>query len=349
MIRVPGESTIKQLAAFLALLVLIPSTAGAAERFQVGPWSGEARYDEAGEEFFYCAIRARYSNGYDLSFSLSTDKTFTVALASERWNLRVGQALALHMRVDYTEIGWRWADVLSARIAVVPFPEGRELIEMLSDGRTLDIETDEERLSFELLETRAALKRLEECVVEHELTAIRAPSIPESLTEDEAGESPSTEAEDVEVMKKILSMAGLEDFRYLAPSEAGGLFRDADHSWTDDYSVGAMYVIRDKDWLEVSKAVAAFFAAIENYCEGRFSFSLTASLDFKPEVPARRALGRCELDEGTILIPTFIWKERGEIGIVSHAAETRVMESATGADEKFFRFFQALYAAETLS
>jgi hypothetical protein len=76
---------------FAALLLLFSSASQAADKFTVGNWNGEARYDESGN-FQRCTMTTEFMTGEFVTFSNAKDGSFVISFTDKHKALKRGQA-----------------------------------------------------------------------------------------------------------------------------------------------------------------------------------------------------------------------------------------------------------------
>ncbi len=353
----------KRLFALLVPFLIASAPALAApDEFEIEALVGGAYYDDYTDEFLYCAMGAEYHSGLDLIFSLTPDGYFAINLANDEWALDPGASYRVDIWVDQIDLGQQWGEVVDEDLISITFDYDPWLIDVLRRGRELGIETAQEIFYFELTNSYEALPRLERCL-DLSLALLPGAHNPfetfsssrdnpfayegQDYTTYDPYEPLPPNQEDIEAIEAVLYLAGLEDYWYVATEGRDDLFSDADHSWTNGETVGAMYIFPDAEGLELSEVVAAYFTVTEEYCDGIFSYGVQ-DVFISYDTPARRAFGRCETYDGTVVLPSIIWQDGPEITIVTHASDERAVESAAEADEKFFRFVQAIYQEEFL-
>lgn len=342
-------------AAFLAALLFAPAFAwAAADEFEIGNWYGGAYYDETETEFLYCAMDAPYESGHTLIFAISADGTFAISLAHDSWRLGFGQTYAVEVLVDERSFGRQSAEVVNEQMIWIPFDYSTELVDVFRKGRELVVVTRQETLYFALTNTFEALPRLERCV-ETSLAAQYGERNPFAGMDtgrtnpfDEGGGAPSeappaaADEEEVQIVESLLFLAGLDNYWYVAPTTRDDLFSDADHSWTDGETTGAMYIFSDTQDLTVGDIATAFFQVMDDFCDGTFSYGVQDA-EIAPGFPARRAIGRCQYADGAVILPVIVWRDGDEITVLAHASDAAVVGGASEADEKMFQVIRTIY------
>lgn len=337
-------------------LALAPALARAAtDEFEVGNWYGGAYYDESGKEFLYCAMDAPYESGHTLIFAISADGTFAISLSHEDWTLGLGESYPVEVLVDGKSLGQHTAEVVNEQMIWVPLDYSAELVDWLRKGRELAVVTRQDTFYFALTNTFEALNRLERCV-DMSLAAQYGKTNPfgemdtgrQNPFSEQGGPgsqtpAPASDQDEVEIVKSLLFLAGLDNFEYVAPSSRDDMFSDADHSWTDGETTGAMYIFNDTQDMPVTDVASAFFQVMRDFCDGTFSFG-TQDTDLAPGFPAERAAARCQYpDGGTVVLPAIIWRDGDEITVIAHASDASVTSGASEADEKMFQVIKTIY------
>jgi hypothetical protein len=349
------------LAAFLFAAALAPaSSLAASDQFEVEAWYGEAIYDEADNEFLNCGMFASYSGGHDLYFALSGDGVFTIGVGNDAWRLDAGASYPVYVSVDDIDLGQQQANAASENVIWILFEHERWLIDSLRSGQDLSIETAQDVFTYDLKNTFEALPRLERCVEISMAAEVNAqnpfaavePSRDNPFAESAPAYSAPADDEFIETVMGILAMSGLDDFWYVDPRTETGMFNDADATWTDGETTGAMYIFDDTGGeIPIADLFSYFFTSVEEYCDdtgGAFSYGVQDAY-IAPGVPARRGAGRCVYTDGNVILPSLMWKDGDLVTIVTHLSDEQALFGAAQADDRYFNTIQSLLQPEPYS
>jgi hypothetical protein len=349
-----GGSMMKKFLAPTLVVGLMAGLPGAAssDEFQVGGWMGLS-YDDEYSEFSYCAMDAWYESGHDLLFSISTDGVFVIALAHPDWQLEYDATYPVGISIDNTDLGQHWAEVIDDDMIGIEVAYSPQTINLMRKGSGLYINTVQETLFFELSGTDAAIARLEECV------AISRPSANPFAEPGTSGNSdnpfsdpggaevyaPETMPdEDIQLVLDMLDYAGMYEYWYVYPVDRYSLlFDDADHTWTDGDTTGAMYFFEDDGTMSAIDALVAFFEMTQDMCPGSFSYEFGDEYILPDGVVMQLGLAQCTDDYGTMLIPTMLRDDADAINVISHYADAYFAERVYDADARIVEFIRELY------
>ncbi len=351
----------------LAPIVAIGLLAGgpalaAGDEFEVGPWIGGAYEDDYTGDLSYCAMGAYYESGHDLYFSISADYLLVRALVHQDWRLDLGATYPVTVAVDNTSLGQYWAEVIDVDMIAMDLEDTRSTIDRLRIGDRLFIETAQEMFTFDLANTAVAFPRLEQCV-EMSVAAMAPPSTnpfesPDSgsssdnpFATPEPYESDTDDAydqsydEDVQLTRDMLEIAGMGEYWYVPSSDRYFVFfNDADHTWSDGDTTGAMYFFDDDGTMTVAETLSAYFDMVGETCAGVFGYNLEEEYDLPDNVTLRRGFATCEDEYGVLLIPTLLWNDVDTIAVISHYADEYFSDRVFDADERIVQFVQGIYS-----
>lgn len=288
-----GATMVKLPSVITSCLLLTAAAASAEEirRFKVGAWSAGAYTAKGSDEFNHCAATASYRSGISVSFSVGKDFNWSMAFGNPAWRLTRGSAYDIAFTVDDMPPMTAKAFAINSNMVEVPLANSAELFARFRRGYLLRVAGGNQIFSFDLTGTSQLLPTLLLCAQNRG----RAPQVAANPFENKAtpqstapgGSDASAEA--ITLAANLLSLAGVQGFRLLAPTDAPEIKGDA--RWIDGNTFGTINVLPTMSGDDLKNLPGYLIAQDAKSCKGAY---LSGALPDKDENVLTRVFTNCQ-------------------------------------------------------
>lgn len=148
----------------MALLAIAATDASAADRFSVGDWDGQARFDSNGK-FSRCTLEGRYRSGIVVDFGLTRDYEVEIWLENPDWrSLRKGREYDVEYWIDRYPHQYGTFISMGSGFGRIDVGNAARIFDQLRAGVRLSVSGIRDTEVFRLDNTYVGLGRLLQCV-----------------------------------------------------------------------------------------------------------------------------------------------------------------------------------------
>lgn len=266
----------RRLAPILSLLCWADlAAAGTLQQSRVGSWTVSSYSDDAGKAFDRCEAGSEPQNETQLLVAVDRDLNWSMGV-SGKLGVQRGEAHPVRYRVDRGPIYTSVATAVTDSLVRIPVTDG-SFIQYLRFGRQLNVDGGNDRLTFLLTDTAAALGEVRTCAERWKkqgvtLAAADGETKPPArkLTEAER------KLEAITVAVNTLSRASITGFE-LQPPDVPPPLQGHDVTWRAQNLNGSTRLIEPDGGVDVTKIRAGLISADVLACDGRFSADSAAA------------------------------------------------------------------------
>lgn len=172
-----------------------------------GNWSGGAYTNDASGAFSHCVVSSDYKSGDTLMFSLTREGMVGVGIISPNMNLNPGNQFPVALYVDRRQPIYGTATASDDNFATLLIPDLEKALSSFKRGRTLVVEGQGLRGSYDLTGTFRALDQVTNCAINYYNYA-QAPT---------RNKNPSTNSDAsflYQIATRTITSLGITDFEF---------------------------------------------------------------------------------------------------------------------------------------
>lgn len=261
--------------------------------FKVGGWFAGAYTASNSREFSHCAATANYNSGISVTFSINKSFAWSMGFSNPAWRLSPQQVFDIAFVVDDMSPLTAKAVAISGTMVQVHLADSVELFSRFRRGQLLRVAGANQVFSFNLTGTSQLLPALLACTQNRGIAPQLAanPFEKREAPKTPTGDNSNNTAEAITLAANLLSLAGAQGFRLLAPTDMPEIKGDA--RWIDGNTFGTINVLPTASTDDLKNLSGYLIGADAKTCKGAY---FSGALPDEDKAIITRVFTNCQMN-----------------------------------------------------